>query len=251
MKFSVMSDLHFEFGPMELPDPLDVDVLILAGDILVAEHLERSVNSPYQKKVEVYDQFFNWAISNHKKVIMVCGNHEHYRGDILKSANLIRNRYGVTLLDDDFIDYEGVRIFGSTLWTDFDSGNPITMMEAQWKMNDFDIIRMGHRKFLPQDALARHKRAMNLLRSCNPDVVVSHHAPSFSSVAEAYIGDSLNGAYCTNINLEEIGAKLWFHGHVHDSFDYIQWGTRVVCNPRGYVGHQLNPKFDTGKIICL
>jgi calcineurin-like phosphoesterase family protein len=29
--------------------------------------------------------------------------------------------------------------------------------------------------------------------------------------------------------------QLWIHGHTHDSFDYQVHGTRVVCNPRGYV----------------
>jgi hypothetical protein len=33
-------------------------------------------------------------------------------------------------------------------------------------------------------------------------------------------------------------------GHTHDSCDYIQQGTRVVCNPRGYGPFELNAAFD-------
>jgi hypothetical protein len=31
---------------------------------------------------------------------------------------------------------------------------------------------------------------------------------------------------------------LWTHGHMHDDFDYTIGTCRVVCNPRGYVGHE-------------
>lgn len=39
---------------------------------------------------------------------------------------------------------------------------------------------------------------------------------------------------------------LWIHGHTHDSFDYRHNGTRILCNPRGYVrdGADENPAFD-------
>jgi hypothetical protein len=32
--------------------------------------------------------------------------------------------------------------------------------------------------------------------------------------------------------------KLWVHGHMHNPSDYMIGDTRVVCNPRGYVGHE-------------
>ena len=42
---------------------------------------------------------------------------------------------------------------------------------------------------------------------------------------------------------------LWVHGHFHDSFDYDVYGTRVVCNPRGYSPDALNPGFDSDLVI--
>ena len=36
---------------------------------------------------------------------------------------------------------------------------------------------------------------------------------------------------------------LWVHGHMHESYDYEVYGTRVVCNPRGYAPDALNPDF--------
>ena len=40
------------------------------------------------------------------------------------------------------------------------------------------------------------------------------------------------------------GAAVWCHGHIHNSADYMIAETRVICNPRGYIGHELNPDFD-------
>lgn len=32
--------------------------------------------------------------------------------------------------------------------------------------------------------------------------------------------------------------KAWTHGHTHDNYDYMIGTTRIVCNPRGYDGHE-------------
>jgi Icc-related predicted phosphoesterase len=73
-------------------------------------------------------------------------------------------------------------------------------------------------------------------------VVVVHHAPSSASVAECYKGDLLmNGNFYTDLSefiLDRPQIKLWVHGHMHNRSDYEIGDTRVVCNPRGYVGYE-------------
>jgi hypothetical protein len=34
--------------------------------------------------------------------------------------------------------------------------------------------------------------------------------------------------------------KLWTHGHTHHEFEYVIGETKVVCNPRGYIGYEAN-----------
>ena len=72
-------------------------------------------------------------------------------------------------------------------------------------------------------------------------VVVGHHAPSFQSIGEQYKNDTLmNGGYASDLSefiLDRPQIKLWTHGHMHQTFDYMIGGTRVVCNPRGYESH--------------
>jgi hypothetical protein len=50
----------------------------------------------------------------------------------------------------------------------------------------------------------------------------------------------MNGGYRSELSefiLDHPQIKLWTHGHMHDPFDYMIGTTRVVCNPRGYAGH--------------
>ena len=51
----------------------------------------------------------------------------------------------------------------------------------------------------------------------------------------------MNGAYRSNLEdfiVARPQIKLWIHGHTHHEFDYMVGDTRVVCNPRGYVGYE-------------
>ena len=99
----------------------------------------------------------------------------------------------------------------------------------------------------------------------NTTVVVTHHAPSRRSIAPQFAGDSLNAAFASDLTglmglprvppvvTDEIPAPvtpaLWVHGHMHNSSDYLERGTRIVCNPRGYFPYEPNPDFDPKLII--
>jgi hypothetical protein len=73
-------------------------------------------------------------------------------------------------------------------------------------------------------------------------VVVGHHAPSRISTKPRYQKDVVvNGGYSSSLDdfiLDHPQIRLWTHGHTHDTFDYMIGSTRIVCNPRGYAGHE-------------
>jgi hypothetical protein len=51
----------------------------------------------------------------------------------------------------------------------------------------------------------------------------------------------MNGGYHSDLSefiLDRPAIKLWTHGHTHEEFDYMIGDTRVVCNPRGYIGYE-------------
>ena len=76
-------------------------------------------------------------------------------------------------------------------------------------------------------------------------VLVTHHLPHRRSIHQKYLGSGLNPSFASDLSdLVRPPVALWIHGHTHESCDYIEEGTRVVCNPRGYAPFQLNAEFD-------
>lgn len=269
MKIALTSDVHLEFGPMEIKNEENADVLILSGDIYVANDRSRlNIRDNIIKfEDDVVYKFFDQVSSEFKHTIYVMGNHEHYQGDFAKTEELIRNelnRYSnIFLLEKETKTIDNILFFGASFWTDMDNGNPIVLEQMRGVMNDYRTIknsanlvsfrdengkfqtRIG--KLVPEDTLVDHKEALNKLMEVlnnNKDkdiVVVGHHAPSKLSTHPMYKDSLTNAAYSTDLSdimLDNTNIKLWTHGHTHEGYDYTIGSTRVVCNPRGYIGYQ-------------
>ncbi len=113
--------------------------------------------------------------------------------------------------------------------------------------------------FTPLDAAALFRRhaawlAHQLAQPHDgPTVVITHHAPSRRSIHPRFEGSRLNACFVSDLDhlLGASRARLWIHGHTHDSFDYEVHGTRVVCNPRGFArdGVNENAAFDPDFIV--
>jgi hypothetical protein len=86
-------------------------------------------------------------------------------------------------------------------------------------------------------------------------VVMTHHTPSMLSSHPRWGGTTnlLNWAYANTyteaIILEHPNIKCWVHGHTHESHNYTIDKCRVICNPRGYYPHELNPSFNNNLIF--
>ena len=75
-------------------------------------------------------------------------------------------------------------------------------------------------------------------------VVVSHHLPSAESVAARFKDSLLSACFASELDYLFGKMDLWVHGHTHDNMDYVANGTRVICNPRGYVTYNGAENFD-------
>jgi Icc-related predicted phosphoesterase len=84
-----------------------------------------------------------------------------------------------------------------------------------------------------------------------PTVVVTHHLPATLSIASQYKNDPLNPAFASNLEdvIEMHQPDLWIHGHTHVACDYEIYGTRVVCNPRGYPSESTGKGFTPGLVV--
>lgn len=268
MKLYVTSDIHLEFGDCEITNEHDIDVLILSGDICVAADIGRPDPNNFLEgaRSNRIRDFFQRCSDQFPHTILIMGNHEHYHGDFGKSANIISDMLyassisNVYLLDKQTKIIDDYWFIGGTLWTDFNRGDPLTLHAASSMMNDFRGVKnsisgraSGVWKFIPPHAAEDHRMMKDYIRTVIDNrreqgghssrvVVVGHHAPSRQSTHPRYQGQHLmNGCYSSSLEefiLDRPEIALWTHGHTHEDFDYMIGTTRVVCNPRGYVGHE-------------
>jgi len=266
MKIALCSDLHLEFQDINIQNTENADVLILSGDILVAEDLH---NHPEEKvKIAVmvdslsrsqatalrFRDFIKRCSFQFPHVVVIAGNHEFYHGKWKASIQYLRDEYNkfpnVYFLEQEMKAIDDVTFIGATLWTDCNKGDPLTLHSLGDMMNDYRIIRNdehGFTKLRPAHTMHRHQQTISYLKAVLPDlkdkkvVFAGHHAPTFNSVHERYRNDKLmNGGYASDLSefiLDHPQIVLWTHGHMHDPSDYMVGTTRVVCNPRGYAGH--------------
>lgn len=256
MKINVVSDIHLETGYQELPGG---EVLVLAGDIGEARdtHRDHHQTRLVDRKIGTsrWFDFFNHECAKYEKVFYVMGNHEHYGSRIDKTPELLNAVLpkNVKLLNNDFEEYSGVLFLGGTLWTDCNNNDPITLWHLKQSMSDYRYIKIVHEdkhfysKLYPEYTVRMHKKTLDYF--CNilkmkenmPTVIITHHAPTSMSLDENYKNDfHMNGGFVSNLSnfiLDHEQIKYWIHGHVHNKKDYMVGNTRVVCNPRGYVGY--------------
>lgn len=235
MNLWIFSDLHHDHGRFNLEPPANADVAIAAGDI--------------------QNDDFLVALARQLPVVFVAGNHEFYGHAYAERLAALRALPGVTVLDNDTVTIDDVRIHGATLWTDY-GYNPLAAETARRSMNDHRYIKWTkepYQRFLPSHATKMHEASRRYLaENVEPgDVVVTHHAPSERSIAPKYAGQLLNHAYFSALDAEIEAWKpaLWVHGHVHTSFDYQIGETRVLCNPHSYPSE--NPDFNPALVVAV
>jgi predicted phosphodiesterase len=253
VRLHVLSDLHLGFAAMAHPRT-EADVVVLAGDIARPR------------------EAVAWARGFSRHVLYVPGNHEFYGGSLdgtLAELRALAAGTRVHVLADDELVLDGVRFLGTTLWTDFGlfgagERRAEVMAQASERLRDFSRIRrQGGREalFTPEDSaclFARHAawlRARLTAPHGGPTVVITHHAPSPRSIHPRFEGSLINACFVSRAE-DLLGADkacLWIHGHTHDSFDYELAGTRVLCNPRGYVrdGVLENAAFDPELVVTV
>ena len=267
MRVALASDLHLEFQDIDLKNTEDANVLILSGDIMIAEDLHNHKHfdyNPYtpgaladlgrrQQTALRFREFLKRCSDAFPHVVYVAGNHEFYHGRWKASLDHLReecNKFpNVYFLERDVKVIDDVTFVGATLWTDMNKGDPLTLHAIGDMMNDFKIIRNdehGYTKLRPAHAMYRHQQTVAWLKVVLQDmknrtvVMVGHHAPSKQSTHPKYQNDQLmNGGYSSELTefiLDHPQIRLWTHGHTHDPFDYMVGTTRIACNPRGYAG---------------
>ena len=211
MRIQIISDLHQEFGLTDLNFD-SADMVILAGDINLGT-----------KGIE----WIKTYIPN-KPVVYVLGNHEYYKRSYPKTLHKIVAKAkgsNVRVLENERIEFEGIRFHGATLWTDFSLfGNPIEYgVICQEKMNDYKQIRRdpSYSRLRTTDTFKIHQFSKLWLQESLEEsigyknVVITHHAPSIRSLTEAYKNNPVAAAYASDLEgfIEKYKPLYWIHGH--------------------------------------
>jgi Icc-related predicted phosphoesterase len=254
MKIQIVSDIHLGFhqdrDDKGRPCPgkkfakairtPNVDVLIIAGDTLTLEELPE------------YGEFFDIITKQYPKIIIVSGNHEFY-GQSLDSVKpfiqAITLAYpNITWLDKSSIELNGYKFVGTTLWV------PYAPEYDTWHNNlsDFKYTKgIKHWLFPEHDECRRYITK----EADDKTIVITHVAPHKNSISPEYIDSPINFFFACDMTpmIMLRKPKLWIHGHVHSSHDYIIDKTRIVCNPLGYIRGRTfeNQAFDFHKTIDI
>lgn len=272
MKVALCSDLHLEFGDLDIQNTENADVLVLAGDIMLAGDLhdfaDDEVNPAWgavipgrAEKARQYRDFLRRCSERFPHVLFVAGNHEFYNFRWDQTLDLLKTECSkfdnVHFMENDTFVLDGVTFIGATLWTDLNRSDPLTIYHVGSMMNDYRTIRVESRHYsrlTPYDTLARHRHTLDYIRHVIDNraddrfFVITHMAPSKLSTHPRYANDILmNGGYSSDLSefiVDRPQIAAWVHGHTHHNFDYVVGSTRIVANPRGYVGYERGSQQD-------
>ena len=231
LRFALYSDLHLEFAPWNPPE-LEVDVVILAGDI-----------APHTHGLE-------WAAKSFKQpVIYVAGNHEYYDAQLGLLAELQAEKWehaGVHFLEKRTVEIAGVRFIGCTLWSGFDLSGEIeeNMRAARGSINDYWMIRTaGGKRLEPRDTLRLYRQSWRWLDAelakpfAGKTVVITHFAPHPGCVAPQHQGSNVSPYFVSDLSdlMAKYRPAAWCYGHTHTNISFVaEGGCQVVCNQLGY-----------------
>jgi Icc-related predicted phosphoesterase len=249
MRVRILSDLHQEFGEVDVPD-VACDLVILAGDVSTKLNGLKWIQRRFAGLPVIY----------------LCGNHEYYGDKLPSITDKLRvecEGTNIHFLENDAVEIGGYWFFGCTLWTDM-------ALHGDWQagageagsiMNDYKRVRNsanGYRQLTPQDTRALHLRSLEAMRTVMGEhdarrtVIVTHHAPSMLSLPDHRRSELISCAYASHLDdfILENEPLLWIHGHIHHSNDYQIGRTRIVANPRAYPDGP-NPGFTPDLVMDL
>lgn len=194
MKIALASDVHLEFGPLEINNTDGADVLILSGDICVARDLsDRDAHNLLGEntKSHRYHAFFEHCASQFDHVIYIAGNHEHYNGDYATSIPHLKSKLSylknLHVLEKETITIGDVTFVCGTLWTDMNKEDPRTLSTIHGMMNDYRVVKnslkkVSYKTYLPnpdhpydtdKEIVSFHERDAMF---CPEDTVADHKA---------------------------------------------------------------------------
>jgi predicted phosphohydrolase len=218
LRFQIHSDIHLEKYPRRRVPACEPN-LILAGDIGVPLYSS-------------YENFFKDVSRKFDRVVYVLGNHEYERiwmgidkrdKELMVQKFMERNKLiqdilsnykNISLLDNQGIQIEKKKIYGTTLWTNF--------WEKRFRK---DGVKMTDSQMFLSE---KNKQAIDkLLENKHNDLLITHYVSNRKVLKKPWI-IGLGPSECFTSFAEKI-----VFGHIHYSIYDIQEKNLTLCNPWG------------------
>lgn len=240
MQIGYISDIHADHWGENLESPSvldsdDLDLLINCGD-----HLNGS--NPFSKSDRRCSILNKKLLRHHAfcrdtPTINVVGNHNLYGSTLCSRTNIYR---------EVIRDFHGMTIVNTPLFPDlYNSPNRKVIKRF---INCFSQIK----DYTPENLSIQHDICVKFIKQNKPEIVATHWAPFQQSIHPKYAGNPLNDYFACNLNPKDFPfVKYWFHGHTHSDMDYTVDGIRVLCNPVGYRGENMDHFDPKIKILNL
>jgi len=237
MKVLAVSDLHFEFhadhGKSFIESLPPADIISLAGDISNAEGI-----------VDALKMFGD----KYAQIVFVKGNHELYGSSFEEVEKKLKVFEGtnVHVLENSHITIDGQRFIGCSLWFDWQPDNYL----YHSYMNDFSQIKNFARDVYDRNAESKKYLNSNLAAG---DFLLIHYFPSEKCILPRWKRNNLNRFFLSDIEKLILDEQpvITHYGHGHDSNEFILGESKMICNPFGYHGYEVNKSFDYNKIVEL
>lgn len=246
--FQYVSDIHTEMYnvlPKDIytfPFTPQASYLILGGDI----------GYPFHRN---YYQFLSQLSPLFEHIFIIAGNHEYYQTkyDLVKATataeapgkswmaavdtrirEVVASFDNMTFLQNETYDIPdtNLTVFGGTFWSDI---LPEEQENVRRSLADYRYIP----EFTPQKSRELFQTSCRTLQAAmvtKPErdfVVISHHLPSYTLVAEQYksMEPPINSAFASEIvEAQSPQIKAWVAGHTHTPMEL----GKFHVNPFGY-----------------
>jgi len=261
--FRVFSDLHLEGNPaaaqqvVRMCEDKPKDVVILAGDIC-------TYSEP--KCLRMLEKL----VHSHEHIVYVIGNHEYYgfmeerwKGESAKPVSDVVDLHRETADEIGFVMLEQesylaedhvptpVLIHGCTMWSPV-SGLGFACMRDRLYLSKPTIHEMHAKSLTFLDDAVLKARGI-------PQVICTHHMPSYSLVDQMYREQDNSGFASEQEKrmrgYKEKGVGHWVYGHTHARRESVVSGVQTHCNPLGYKGEingeYLDMGFEVGRTQIL
>lgn len=230
LRIRVLSDLHLNNQNWQAPHA-PADLVVLAGDIANGT------------------AGLHWARQNFEDtpIVYVSGNQEFYghnADDLLAEMHVIARDLDIHFLEQEVLNFKGLRILGATLWTDYN----LFGLEARWLaitnrrknapferkdiLSDEGVV-MPHKKTIWHDRTVAWLSKELSREFDGKTMVVTHHVPTIRGLPSRYRDDLSSAAFASNLDHLFPLVDNWVCGHTHTASDFQVGRCRVVINPRG------------------